>query len=173
VNAAPTDSLERLAADCLMHFKDEATLLKEAKTVAVGLDAALNRGQTEEWRTLLAKAQSLPPRLDFLRPRRAQIRLRLHAALGGPIQDASLRRLAERLEPNLAATLSHLRSEIAEAWEGLAHLQTRQTAFVRICGDFIQRLIADVAGATPVGPRYGPQGRPVAATIGTVFAAKG
>ncbi|MFO0863136.1 MAG: hypothetical protein U0744_00495 [Gemmataceae bacterium] len=170
---ATTDALERLAADCVAHFTDEAVLLREVKAVAFGLDDALQRGKADEWRALLAKAQSLPPRLELLRPRRAQIRLRLHAALGGAIQDASLRRLAERLDTDAAASIAKVRMEIAEAWESLAQLQTRQTAFVRICGDFIHRLIADVAGATPVGPRYGPQGRPVVATIGAVFAAKG
>lgn len=159
--------------DCLVHFKEEAALLREAKAVATGLDDALNRGRADEWRKLLAKAQSLPGRLELLRPRRAQIRLRLQTTLGGTIHDASIRRLAERLSPDVGDLLLKVRADLAEAWEALAKLQFRQTAFVRICGDFIHRIIAEGAGATPVGPRYGPHGRPVAATIGAVFAAKG
>ncbi|MBX9678259.1 MAG: hypothetical protein K2X38_05800 [Gemmataceae bacterium] len=173
MTAATTDTLDRLAMDCLVHFKEEAALLREANVVATGLDDALNGGQADEWRQLLAKAQSLPGQLESLRPRRARIRLRLQTTLGGTIHDASIRRLVERLSPELGEPLLQVRADLAEAWDTLAKLQFRQTAFVRICGDFIRRIIADGAGATPVGPRYGPHGRPVAATIGAVFAAKG
>jgi len=173
VNAAPTESLDRLTQDCLAHCREEIALLRETQEIAAALDGALERGDTDEWRSLLTQSQTLPSKLESVRPRRTQMRIRLQLTLGGSPQDASLRKLAERTADPLRQALLQAREELAGGWESLLRLQKRQTAFVRICGDFMQRLLAEVVGSTPVGPRYGPSGRPVAATIGTVFAAKG
>lgn len=167
------EPLERLGRACLAHFAAEAAVLREACAAAQTLDAALVAGRISEWNAAAADAQQIAAKMERLGAGRTELRRRICASLHAGPESATLAALAQRLTEPLRVDLLRVRNELKASWESLHRLQGRQTAFVRVCGEFLRRLFEDLGASAPVGPRYGPHGRPVSADLGPRFAARG
>jgi hypothetical protein len=169
---APPRSSEGLARLCLDHAADEqaqleATLafLQDVRAALLGKDHAALAGVLERHQATARQAAAMADR-------RAAFQREAADVLGVAPEAVTLDLLADRLPADAAGPVADARDRLRRMAAEVERLNTSNATLLYHCLDFFRRFFDRLTGC-PRDGRYGPEGKPAAATGGSLINARG
>jgi len=142
----------------LQLLDEQIDLLQQKHSLLRQMGTCVRQGNVTALAELVEKEAVLAGGMDALEQRTHELRQRMAEAAGLPIEQLTLSRVAQMLEPVLAMALNDRRERLFAAVQQLQQESAATTGLVRYALEFNNRLLAALVGAEDEGSTYSPRG---------------
>ncbi len=176
----PQPVMMKLALTCLAHMEQEEALLSATLTCLQQMRSALVAGNLQALTTALESQKHTAQAGEDLRSRRAALRSELAGTLGVPPESATLQmvvdvmvRSKDHATAQTGQRLGRCRERLRKMATDVDQVNCSNATLIWHSMNFLQRLLAEITGATTAPDRYNPAGRRTEASCGSLFEARG
>jgi hypothetical protein len=163
---------DHLVLTCLAHFEQEEAMLAASLEALRAIRQHLLRGDLEGLQQALSQQQQAATTAVELGRRRQLLRARLAAQLGLPVDQVTLRTLADQATGTLRGRLLKSRQRLLDMAADIERLSRGNQALVQQSMELLQKLLGSLCSQGPGTPRYTASGTIEPGSCGHFFQAR-
>ncbi len=156
---AGSSKIDGIAWTCLSHLEQEEAMLSATLSSVRDIRSALMKGDLDGLAQSLQRQQHTAHAAVELRKTRTRLKEHLAAALGVPLEDVTLRLLAQHTSATVTQRILTSRARLAKVASEVDALNHGNAALVRQSAELLQRFLSSLTGRSTQSARYASSGQ--------------